>query len=86
MTDFKFFKDKLKKYCITKEEQQIIEDAYVRMLDQHNPEPKKRVSKLCIGCKTRPAMRQNPTTAEEIKKQIQCSDYWCVQCYSTARS
>jgi len=41
MSDFKFFKDKLKEYCITKEEQQIIEDAYVRMLDQHNPEPKK---------------------------------------------
>lgn len=41
MSKFKFFKDKLKQYCTTEEEQEIIENAYIRMLDQHNPEPKK---------------------------------------------
>jgi len=42
MSKFKFFKDKLKQYCTTEEEQEIIENAYIRMLDQYNPEAKKK--------------------------------------------
>lgn len=53
MNNFKFFKDKLKEYCATKEEQQIIENAFIRMLDQHDPEPKKNGGFTyydCPGC------------------------------------
>ena len=35
------FIDLLKKYCIDREGQQVIEDAFTRMLDQYHPEPKK---------------------------------------------
>jgi hypothetical protein len=33
-------KDLLKKYCTTKEEQQVIEDAYTRLLDEYDPQMK----------------------------------------------
>ena len=37
MMDFDKFITLFKKFCVTKEEQKVIDDVYVRFLDQYRP-------------------------------------------------